>query len=276
MAFGELEIDLNDASLSATLPTPTLQETWLFLWESPFFFNFFSSCFVVVVQSLNHVWQLLTPWTMARQVPLSSTISLSLLRFMAIELVMLSNHLILCHLLLLSFPASRSFPTSQFFCISSVQSLSHVRLFATPWMAAHQASLSITNSQTHVHWVSDAVQPSHPLLSPSPPAFNLYQHQGLFKWVSSSHQVAKVLELQLQHQFFQWTPGTDLLQDGLVGSPSSPRDSQESSPTPQFKSINSLVLSFLYSPTLTSIHDHWKNYSFKFIDLCWQSNVSAF
>ena len=65
-------------------------------------------------------------------------------------------------------------------------------------------------TQTHVHLVGDAIQPSHPLSSPSP-APNLSQHQGLFKWVSSSHQVAKVLELQLQHQSFQWTPRTDLL-----------------------------------------------------------------
>ena len=67
------------------------------------------------------------------------------------------------------------------------------------------------STQTHVHRVGDAIQPSHPLLSPSPPALNLSQHQGLFKWVSSSHQVAKVLEFQLQYQFFQWTPRTDLL-----------------------------------------------------------------
>ena len=67
-----------------------------------------------------------------------------------------------------------------------------------------------------------------------------------FQWVSSLHQVAKVLVFQLQHQSLQWTPKTDLLQNGLVGSPCSPRDSQESSPTPQFKSINSLALSFLY------------------------------
>ena len=93
-------------------------------------------------------------------------------------------------------------------------------------------------SQTHVHGVGDAIQTSHPLLSPSPPALNLSQHQGIFKWVSSSHQVAKVLEFQLQHQSFQWTPRTDLLSDGLVGSPCSPRDSQESSPTLQFKSIS--------------------------------------
>ena len=114
---------------------------------------------------------------------------------------------------------------------------------------------------THVRWVSDAIQPSHPLLSPSPPAFNLSQCQDLFIWVSSLHQVAKVLDFKLQHQSFQWTPRTDLLHNGLVGSPCSPRDSQESSPTLQFKSINSSVLSFLYSPTLTSIHDHWKNHS---------------
>ena len=65
--------------------------------------------------------------------------------------------------------------------------------------------------QTHVHWVGDAIQPSYPLSSPSPPAFSLSQHQGLFKWVSSSHQVAKVLEFQLQHQSFQWTLRTDFL-----------------------------------------------------------------
>ena len=74
----------------------------------------------------------------------------------------------------------------------------------------------------------------------------------------------------------QWTPRTDLLEDGLIESPCNPRDSQESSPIPQFKSINSLALSFLYSPTLTFIHDYWKNYSFDWMDLCWQSNVSAF
>ena len=59
-------------------------------------------------------------------------------------------------------------------------------------------------TQTHVHWVGHTIQPSHPLSSPSPPAFNLSQDQSLFQWVSSSHQVAKVLHLQLQHQFFQW------------------------------------------------------------------------
>ena len=67
------------------------------------------------------------------------------------------------------------------------------------------------STQTHVRWVSDAIQPSHPLSSPSPPALNLSQHQGLFQWVSTLHQVAKVLEFQFQPQSFQWTPRTDLL-----------------------------------------------------------------
>ena len=66
-------------------------------------------------------------------------------------------------------------------------------------------------TQTHAHWVGDAIQLSHPLLSPSTPAFNLSQHQGFFKWVSSLHQVIKVLAFQLQHQSFQWTLKTDLL-----------------------------------------------------------------
>ena len=66
-------------------------------------------------------------------------------------------------------------------------------------------------SQTHVHRVGDAIKPSHPLSSPSPPAFNISQHQGLFQWVNSSHEVAKVLEFQLQNQSYQWTPRTDLL-----------------------------------------------------------------
>ena len=78
-----------------------------------------------------------------------------------------------------------------------------------PGLPIHHQLLEFT--QTHVHRVSDAIQPSHPLLSSSPPAFNLSQHQGLFHWFSSSHQMAKVLEFQLQHQSFQWIPRTDLL-----------------------------------------------------------------
>ena len=92
--------------------------------------------------------------------------------------------------------------------ISSVQLLSHVQYFETPWIATDQSSLSIVNFRVYSNssplsqWCHP---PSHPLSSPSPPAFNLSQHQGLFQWVSSSHQVAKVLDFQLQHQSFQWT-----------------------------------------------------------------------
>ena len=142
-----------------------------------------------------------------------------------------------------------SFPHYFFLLFSSVQLLSLVQLFATPWIAARQASLigihisslqfssvaqlcqTLCNpmdcsmpgppvqhtskllefTQTHVHWVGDEIQPSHPLSFPSPPTFNLSQHQGLFKWVSSKHQVVKVLEFQLQHQSFQWIFRTDFL-----------------------------------------------------------------
>ena len=108
-----------------------------------------------------------------------------------------------------------SFTTVPFsFQFSSVQLLSRVWLCqpmkrSTLGLPVHHQLPE--SSQTHVHWVGDAIQPSHPLLSLSPPAHNLSQHQGLFQWVSSSHQVAKVLEFQLQHQSFQWTPRTDLL-----------------------------------------------------------------
>ena len=120
-----------------------------------------------------------------------------------------------------------------------------------PGFPVHHQLPEVT--QTHVHWVGDTIQTSHPVSSPSAPAFNLYQHQDLFKWVSSSHQVARVLEVQLQHQSFQWIFRTDFLWDRMVGSPRCLKDFQESSPTPQFKSMNSSALSFLYSPTLTSI-----------------------
>ena len=123
---------------------------------------------------------------------------------------------------------------------------------STPGFPVHHQLLEFT--QTHVHLVSDTIQPSHLLSFPSPPAFNLSQHQGLFKWISSWHQVAKVLEFQLQHRSFQRLFKTDFLSDWL--------DSQESPLTPQFKSIKSLALSFHYRPTLTSIHDYWKNQSF--------------
>ena len=126
-----------------------------------------------------------------------------------------------------------------------------------PGLSVHHQLLEFT--QTHVHRVNDAIQLSHPLLSPSPPASNPTQHQSLFQLVNSLHEVAKVLEFQLEHHSFQRNPRADLLQNGLVGSPCSPRNSQTSSPTPQLKSINSSPLRFLYIPTLTSIHDYKEN-----------------
>ena len=146
-------------------------------------------CWLFVVQLLSPVWLFVTPWTAARQTSLSFTIPWSLLKLMFIESVMPSNHLILCHPLLLLpsiFPSIRVFPVSQLFP-SGDQSIG----------ASALASFLPKNTQD---W------------SPS-----------------------------------EWT------------GPCSPRDSQESSPTPQFKSINSLALSFPYSPTLTSIHNYRKN-----------------
>ena len=163
---------------------------------------------------------------------------------------------------------------------SSVQSLSCVRLFAVPWIAARQASLSITNSQSSPKLISiELVMPSshlilcHPLLllPPLPPSIRVFSNESTLpmRW-------PKYWSFSFSIISFQRTPRADLLQNGLVGSPCSPRDSQESSPTPQFKTINSSVLSLLHSPTLTSMHDHWKNHSLDLTDLCWQSNVSAF
>ena len=80
---------------------------------------------------------------------------------------------------------------------------------STPGLPVHHQPLEF--DQTHVHQIGDAFQPPHTLLSPSPPALNLSQHHGLFQWVHSSHQVAKVLKLQLQHQSFQWIFRTDFL-----------------------------------------------------------------
>ena len=121
-------------------------------------------------------------------------------------------------------------------------------------------------TQSHVHWVGDAIQPSHPLLFTSPSAFNPSQHQGLFKWVSSLHQVAKVLEFQLQHQSFQWTPRSNdvqwtspLGQTGWISLQSKGLSRVFSNTTVQKHQFS--ALSFLYSPTLTSIHDYWKNHS---------------
>ena len=147
---------------------------------------------------------------------------------------------------------------------SSVQSHSRVQLFVTPWTAVRQASLSIANSWSLPKLMSiESVMPSNHLILCRSLLLPLqsFPASRSFQMSQFLHQVAKVLEFQLQHQCFQWIFRIDFLWDGLVGSPCSPTDSQQSSPTPQFKSISSLALSFLYSPTLTSIHDYWKNHS---------------
>ena len=146
------------------------------------------------VQSVSRIWLFVTPWTSARQASLSITNSQSLLKLMSIELVMPSNHLILCHLLLL--PPS-IFPSNRVF---SNESVLHVR-----WPKYWSFSFSISPSNEYSEFIS-------------------FRLTGLI--------------------FFQ------------------SRDSQESSPTPQFKSINSSALRLLYGPALRSIHGYWKNHSF--------------
>ena len=159
---------------------------------------------------------------------------------------------------------------------SSVQLLSHIWLFATPWTVLFSVLHQLPElAQTHVYWVHDAIPLSHPLSSPFLPAFNFSQHQSLsnesslhISWpkywsfsfsISASNEYLGLISFRI-----------------LVGSPCSPKDSQESSPTQQFKSISSSVLSFLYGPNLTSIHDYWKSHRFDWTDLCWQNNGSSF
>ena len=154
---------------------------------------------------------------------------------------------------------------------SSVQSLSHVRLFATPWIAARQASLSIINSRSSLKFMSiESVMPSSHLilcrllllLPPIPPGIRVFSNESTLrmrwpKYWSFSFSISP----SNKH------PGPI---NGLVGSPCSPRDSQESSPAPQFKSFNSSGLSLLHRLPLTSIHDQWQNHSHDYMDLCWQ------
>ena len=127
-----------------------------------------------------------------------------------------------------------------------------------PGLPVHHQIWEFT--QTDVHWDSDAIQPSHPLSSPSPPASKPSQHQSFsmnqfFTWGGQSTGVSASASFPPKKSQ-GWSPS-----EWTAGSPCSPRDSQESSLTPQFKSINSSALSLLHSPTLTSIHDHWKNHS---------------
>ena len=129
---------------------------------------------------------------------------------------------------------------------------------STPGLPVHHHLREFT--QTHAHRVSDAIQPSHPLSSPSPPALNPSQHQSLFQWVNSSHEVAKVLVSALASFLpkksqgwspSEWTGWISLQSKGLSRAFSNTT----------VQSINSSALSLLHSPTLTSIHDHRKNHS---------------
>ena len=145
---------------------------------------------------------------------------------------------------------------------------------STPGLPVHHQLPEFT--ETHVHWVS---KPSSHLilcrplllLPPIPTSIRVFSNESTLRM-----RWPKYWSLSISIIPSKENPRADLLQNGLVGSPCSPRDSQESSPTPQFKSINSSALSPLHSPTLTSIHDHRKNHSLDQTNLCWQSNVSAF
>ena len=153
---------------------------------------------------------------------------------------------------------------SPYFTLYSVQLLSHVQLFVTPWTAAHQASLSITNSwSSPITMSTESVMQSthlilcHSLLLPSSvfPSIRIFSNESVLhirwpKYWSFSFNISPSNEyLGLMSFRMDWL---DLL---------TVQGTLESSPTPQFKSINSSALSFLHSPTLTSIHDHWKNHS---------------
>ena len=160
-----------------------------------------------------------------------------------------------------------------------VQSPNSVWLCATPWTATCQTSLSLIISQSLPKFMSIAsVMPSSRLILWSPllllPSFSP-QHQGLFQRVGCSHQVTKILELQLQHQSFQWVFRVDFPSDWLIWPPCCLRDSQEPSSAPQLERINSLALCLLYGPALTTVPDRWEDHSPNYMDLCQQSNVSA-
>ena len=160
--------------------------------------------------------------------------------------------------------------------ISSVQPLSCVWLFVTPWSAAHQVSLSITNSWSLLQlMLIRLVMTSNHLILYRPllflpsifPSIRVFSNESVICMRWPKYWKFSFLPVNIQ----DWFPL------GLTGwIPLPPRDFQESSPTPQFKSINSSAFSFLYSPTLISIHDYWKNHSFDQMNICWQSNVSAF
>ena len=153
-----------------------------------------------VVWSLNHVWLFATPWTLTCQAPLSMEFPRqgywSGLLFSSPGIFPnqgYNPHLPHCQV--------DSLSTWQFRSVNQLTFCDPIYC-STPGFPVHQQHVEL--AQTHVHWVTDAIPPSHLLSSPSSPVFNLSQHQSLFQWVSYSHQVVKVLKLQLQHEFFQW------------------------------------------------------------------------
>ena len=180
---------------------------------------------LLLLSPLSYVCFFETPHTAACQASLSFTVSQSLLKLMSIEIVMASNHLILCHplLFLLSiFPSTMVFPN---------ESALHIR-----WPVLNLLKIMSTESMI-------LSCPSHPLPPPSSLfTFKLSQYQDFFQWVSSLNQVAKVLDFQLQLQSFQWIFRVDFLWDWLLWCPCGPRHSQESFPVPQFERINSSVM----------------------------------
>ena len=166
---------------------------------------------------------------------------------------------------------------------SLVQSLSHVRLFATPWTATHQASLFITNSQSPPRPMSiESVMPSNHLILCHP----LFLLPSIFPSIRVFFNESDLRMRWPKYWSFSFSispsnehPGLISFRMGwldLLAVQGNTRDSEESSPAPQFKSTNSSVLSFLYTPSLTSTHDYWKNLSFDKMDLCRQSTVFAF
>ena len=178
------------------------------------------------VKSFSRIRLLATPWTAAYQAPPSMGFSRQEY-WSGVPLPSLAH-------------SSVQFSSVAQSCPTLCEPMNH----RMPGLPVHHHLPEFT--QMHVHRVSDAIQPSHPQSFRSPPAPNPSQHQSLFQRVNSSHEVAKLLEFQLQHHSFQRNPTADLLQNRLVGSPCSPRNYQESSPTPQFKSINSSAFSFLH------------------------------
>ena len=155
------------------------------------------------------------------------------------------------------------------------QSLSHI------WLFASSGQVSVFHcrfefAQTHVHRVGDAIQPSHPLSPSYPTALNIFQHPKLFQWghlfTSGGQSIgasasASILPMNIQDWFPLELTGWISLQFKGLSKVFSNTTAQN---------INSLALSFLYSPTVTSLHDYQKNHSIDYLDLCWQSGVSAF